>query len=112
MTGPTQDINEETIRAVLAGLADAIPQGTAAPDAALQARNLAALTTASTAMSETYLSLAREQIAAAGAALTSETPAEAATAWLEQMAEAAEQAGAALQARLLAELANSNRTKT
>ena len=55
------------------------------------------------------LALVREQVVAAAAALETEDPAEAAKAWFDQMAEAAEQAGTALQAQLLADLANSRK---
>ena len=110
------EISDAAVQAFLKAIAAASPLGGASGqetdtscDPDLQARNLAAFTTASAAMSETYLALFREQIAAASAALEAEDPASAAAAWFSQMAEAAQQAGAGLQAQLLAEIANSGK---
>lgn len=111
MTKPPFSIDPELVADSLAALARA-SQGLP-PGADQQSANLAAFTEATAATAETYLALARTQIdqalQATRAAADPATDPAITEAWLTQLTQASEQAGAALQARLLADISQARK---
>ena len=104
MTKHNFPFDESVVHDFIAALAEA-GKGAGASTVDQQAANLAAFTAASTAISETYLALTREQIARACDALNASAAPDQAEATFAAMAEAAGQAGTALHAQLLAGIA-------